>query len=58
MFAEKVRELLKNRSNIMAIMFCIAGVMFNLLLNYVVTRFKLPLYLDTVGTVAIAGMGG
>ncbi len=58
MISERVKESLRNRSNIMAIMLCILGVMLNLSLNYLVTVFKLPLYLDTVGTVAIAGMGG
>ncbi|ETP73692.1 hypothetical protein UYO_0329 [Lachnospiraceae bacterium JC7] len=56
MIAERVKELLRNRSNIMAVILCIAGVMLNLSLNFQVTVFKLPLYLDTVGTVAIAGM--
>lgn len=56
MIAERVKELLRNRSNIMAVILCIAGVMLNLSLNFLVTVFKLPLYLDTVGTVAIAGM--
>ncbi len=58
MIAERIKELLQNRSNIMAVMLCIAGVMLNLSLNFLVTVFKLPLYLDTVGTLVIAGMGG
>ena len=50
------KKLVRKESNFLAIMLCIAGVLLNLVLNLLVTAFKLPLYLDTVGTVAVAGI--
>ncbi len=52
------KKLVRKESNFVAVMLCIAGVLLNLVLNLLVTAFELPLYLDTVGTVAVAGMGG
>ncbi len=37
---------------------CAAGVTLNILLGMLVSALGLPLYLDTVGTVAVAAMGG
>ena len=37
---------------------CAAGVSLNILLGMLVSALGLPLYLDTVGTVAVAAMGG
>ncbi len=51
-------EWIHRRSNITAIIICAAGIGLNLLLNAIVTGLNLPLYLDTVGTVAVAVMGG
>lgn len=50
------KKLVRKESNFLAIMLCIAGVLLNLVLNLLVTAFELPLYLDTVGTVAGAGI--
>ena len=46
------------RQNLTALLICMAGVALNLILNAIVTALGLPLYLDTVGTVAAAVMGG
>ncbi len=46
------------KQNLFALLICIAGIAFNLLLGTVVSKFNLPIYLDTVGTVAVAAMGG
>ncbi|MCR4909616.1 MAG: HD domain-containing protein [Lachnospiraceae bacterium] len=51
-------DLIKKRRNITTLLLCVAGVLINTLLSTVVTVFELPLYLDTVGTVAVAVMGG
>ena len=37
---------------------CACGIGVNLLLGEVIAAFSLPIYLDTVGTVAVAAMGG
>ncbi len=54
----KIIGYIKNRQNISAVIFCIAGVILNILLNMFVNALGLPLYLDTVGTVVVAVMGG
>ncbi|MCR4591490.1 MAG: HD domain-containing protein [Lachnospiraceae bacterium] len=46
------------KQNLTALLICIAGVALNLLLNAVVSALRLPIYLDTVGTVTAAVMGG
>ncbi len=51
-------NLFKKRSNISAIFICCLGVALNILLSSIVSFFKLPLYLDTVGTVSVAMLGG
>lgn len=51
-------NLFKKRSNISAIFICCLGVALNIFLSSIVSFFKLPLYLDTVGTVSVAMLGG
>ena len=51
-------RLFSARHNLTALILCAVGVAVNLLLGYIVGKMGLPLYLDTVGTVAIAAMGG
>ena len=41
-----------------AILICLAGVAVNLILGDIATQLKLPLYLDTIGTIVVAAMGG
>ena len=41
-----------------AILICLAGVAVNLILGNTATQLKLPLYLDTIGTIVVAAMGG
>ncbi len=41
-----------------AMLFCVAGVALNLLLNTLVSALGFPLYLDTVGTVTVAAIAG
>ncbi|MCR5251547.1 MAG: HD domain-containing protein [Lachnospiraceae bacterium] len=50
--------LSQKKQNIAAFFLCIAAIALNLLLSALVSAFRLPIYLDTVGTVAIAAMGG
>ena len=50
--------MVRKNNNATALLFCAAGVLLNLLLNMLVTALGVPLYLDTVGTVAVAVMGG
>ena len=44
--------------NVKTILICAGGVLLNLLLSTICTQFKLPLYLDTVGSVTVAVLGG
>ena len=44
--------------NLVTAFLCLSGIAVNLLLNALCTALGLPLYLDTVGTVAAALMGG
>ncbi len=37
---------------------CVTGIALNMVLSSVMSAFELPLYLDTVGTIAVAVMGG
>ena len=53
-----ISNYIKKRTNITALFLCLAGVALNMLLSYIVSFFKLPLYLDTVGTVTVAVIGG
>ena len=54
----KIIELIRKRSNIVAIILCALGILLNMLLSTAVSSLGIPLYLDTVGTVAVAVMGG
>jgi len=54
---QKIGNILK-KQNISALLVCVAGIALNMLLGIVVSALELPLYLDTVGTVAVAAMGG
>ncbi len=49
---------LRKKQNITAICVCILGVGLNILLGNMVAALGLPLYLDTVGTVIVAALGG
>ena len=53
-----ISNYIKKRTNITALFLCLAGVALNMLLSYIVSFFKLPLYLDTAGTVTVAMIGG
>ena len=46
------------KQNCFALLFCVIGVVLNLLFSTVVSDFELPLYLDAVGTVIVAALGG
>ena len=48
----------QKKHNLTALGLCAAGVAVNMLLSTLVTALGLPLYLDTVGTIAAAVMGG
>ncbi|MBO4374387.1 MAG: HD domain-containing protein [Lachnospiraceae bacterium] len=48
----------RKKQNIAALCVCILGVGLNLLLGQIVAALGLPLYLDTVGTVLAAVLGG
>lgn len=54
----KIEELIKKHNNITAFLVCLAGVAMNMVTSSIVAVFGLPLYLDTVGTVAVSIMGG
>lgn len=51
-------EFLRKKPNLTALFLCGAGVAVNLILNSAAKVFEIPLYLDTVGTIAVAIMGG
>ena len=46
------------KQNVSAAIICVAGVALNMLLSTVVSALGLPLYLDTVGSVVVAVLGG
>ncbi len=48
----------RRKQNIVAMSVCILGVGLNILLGKLVSALGLPLYLDTVGTVIVAILGG
>ena len=49
---------IRNKQNISAACVCLLGVGLNLLLGYLAATIGLPIYLDTVGTVIVAILGG
>ncbi len=46
------------KHNLSALFFCMACIALNLLLGIIVSKFELPLYLDTVGTIVASATGG
>ena len=46
------------KRNFITILICFAGIAANLMLSGLCGKMKLPLYLDTVGTIAAAIIGG
>lgn len=46
------------KSNIVTILLCCSGTLLNLILGKIAEFFGLPLYLDTVGSIAVSAMGG
>ncbi|MBP3754277.1 MAG: HD domain-containing protein [Lachnospiraceae bacterium] len=53
-----IGRLFVKRKNITALLVCVAGIVLNIVLGQIVSMFGLPLYLDTVGTVTVAVLGG
>ena len=51
-------DFFKKNQNISALFICGFGVLLNVILFKIVNSLGLPLYLDTIGTVAVASMGG
>ena len=49
---------LSKKQNLVALYMIVAGIAFNMTLSSVMTALGLPLYLDTVGTVIVAVLGG
>ncbi len=47
-----------HKQNVSTAIICVAGVALNMLLSTVVSALGLPLYLDTVGSVVVAVLGG
>ncbi|MBO4864371.1 MAG: hypothetical protein J5517_08390 [Eubacterium sp.] len=54
----KFLDVFRKRHNLTSLILCAAGVGVNLLLSFIATEYGLSIYLDTVGTVAVAIMGG
>lgn len=44
--------------NYKALLFCVGGIVLNLVLSMAASAFNLPIYLDTVGTILVAVTGG
>ena len=55
-FSPEAREHRKH--NYITILICIAGILLNLLLSALTGKLQLPLYLDTVGSITVAILGG
>ena len=51
-------DFFRKNQNLSALFFCFTGVFINVLAFKIVNTFGLPLYLDTIGTIAVASMGG
>ena len=51
-------DFFKKHQNIIPFFICSIGVAVNLLFSQLVSILKLPLYLDTIGTIVIASIGG
>lgn len=55
---DNVKNGQKPHKNIYPAMLCVAGVLLNMVLADIVVVLDLPLYLDTVGTITVAVLGG
>ena len=53
-----IKDFIRKRSNVATAILCIAGIVINLLMKTVVSALRLPLYLDTTGTITVAVLGG
>ena len=58
MDAQKKIGNIPKRQNITTGIMCVAGIALNLILYSIVETLELPLYLNTVGTVSVAALGG
>lgn len=56
--AELQPALPGKKRNLITVLLCLDGVILNLLLSALCTKLNLPIWLDTVGTVITAAMGG
>ena len=54
---QRIGHILR-KQNISALFICLCGIALNMILNAAVVAMRLPLYLDTVGTVLVAVLGG
>ena len=52
------KDVLLRKQNIWAVFFCAVGIGLNLLAGALVSMLGLPLYLDTLGSIVIAALGG
>ena len=53
----QILKTAKSRNHI-SVLFCIGGILLNLLLSTITSSFDLPIYLDTIGTILVAVTGG
>ena len=53
-----VFDFFRNNQNLSALLVCAIGISINLLSYKTINAFGLPLYLDTIGTILVASMGG
>ena len=58
MRGNKGKNVMIGRQNVIAALLCLGGIVFNVVLNEIVLAFDLPIYLDSVGTIAVAACGG
>ncbi len=54
----KRRPAVDNRELIIRITAVVIGIIINVLMSYVVYVFQLPVFLDSIGTIAVAALGG
>ena len=54
----RILDLFQKKQNLIALCVCAAGIILNLLFGTLVSALGLPIYLDTVGTIFAAVMGG
>ena len=53
----QILKTAKSRNHI-SVLFCIGGILLNLILSTITSSFDLPIYLDTIGTILVAVTGG